>query len=218
MLRRLGLAVLLGWGSVTAAEAHPHVWADIRTSLMVDGQGMITGVRMEWTFDEAYAAFALEGLDTNGDGNYEPDEIKPLTDENISSLAESDYFGFMRMDGKALPHGKVTDYAQTYNANRLTLYFVLPLATAVDPRKGRFQYQVYDPDFFISFDYVKDDPVELEGSLPQGCNWELKPFLSDAEIEAKRNFLAEKGADWTNDTGEDFGSLFARPVVVTCGS
>ena len=218
MLRRLGFVVLLGCFGAVSAQAHPHVWADIRTSLMVDPQGMITGVRMEWTFDEAYAAFALEGLDANGDGTYEPDEIKPLTDENIANLAESDYFGFMRLEGKALPHAPVTDYAQTYNANRLTLYFVLPLAAPVDPRKGSFQYQVYDPDFFISFDYMKDDPVELEGTLPQGCVWELKPFMSDAEIEAKRNFLSEKGTDWTNDTGEDFGSLFARPVVVTCGS
>jgi hypothetical protein len=31
---------------------------------------------------------------------YGPDEIRPLTDENIKSLAESDYFGFMRQGGK----------------------------------------------------------------------------------------------------------------------
>ena len=216
MVRRLVLAVcFLGFGAVVA-EAHPHVWTDMRSGLMVDAQGMITGIRAEWTFDEGYAAFALEGLDTNGDGTYGPDEIKPLTDENIANLAESDFFGFMRVNRKIVPHGPVTDYAQTYNNNRLTLFFVLPLATPVDPRKGVFDYKIYDPDFFISFDYVKDSPVEVEGVLPQGCAWELKPLLSDEELEAKRNFLADKGADWTNDTGEDFGSLFARPVVVTC--
>ena len=73
----------------------------MRSSLMVNAQGLITGVRMEWTFDEAYTDFALDGLDTNGDGTFGPDEIKPLTDENIANLAESDYFGFMRLDGKA---------------------------------------------------------------------------------------------------------------------
>lgn len=200
------------------AWAHPHVWADIRTGLMVDGQGMITGVRMEWTFDEGYSGFALEGLDTNGDGVYGPDEIQPLTKENIESLKESDYFGFMRQNGKLLKHGAVTEATQIYESNKLTLAFVFPLETPVDPRKGVFDYKVYDPDFFISFEYVKDSPVELEGTLPQGCSWELKPLLTDAELEAKRNFLAEKGTDWVNDTGEDFGSLFARPVVVTCGS
>ncbi len=218
---RRAAAVIVGcgiaWGTMAEpALAHPHVWTEMRSSLMVNGEGLITGLRAEWTFDEAYAGFALEGLDGNGNGVFEPDEIKPLTVENIESLAESNYFGHLRLDGKILAHGKVTDYAQTFNNNRLTLYFVLPLETPVDPRKGAFEARIYDPDFFIAFDYAKDDPVDLEGQLPQGCSMELKPFLSDAEIETKRNFLADKGVDWQNDTGEDFGSLFARPLVVTC--
>ena len=150
--------------------------------------------------------------------NASTDEIKPLTDENIANLAESDYFGFMRQNEKLLKHGKVTDYTQIYENNRLTLAFVFPLETPVDPRKGVFDYRVYDPDYFIDFGYVKDDPVELEGTLPAGCSWELKPMMTDEELEAKRNFLAQQPVDWVNQTGEDFGSLFARPVVVTCKS
>ena len=175
-----------------SAGAHPHVWADVRTSLMVDGQGLITGVRMEWTFDEGYSGFALEGLDINGDGTYEPDEIKPLTDENIANLAESDYFAMMRQNNKPLPHGKVTDYTQIYENNRLTLAFVFPLETPVDPRKGVFDYKVYDPDYFIDFGYVKDDPVELEGTLPAGCSWELKPMMTDEELELEAEETEEE--------------------------
>lgn len=200
------------------ALAHPHVWTDTRSSLIVDAQGRISGVRVEWAFDENYTTFALEGLDTNGNGSYEPDEIKPLTDENIKSLVESNYFVVMRQAGKVLPQGKVTDYAQTYNQTRLTLYFVLPLQTPVDPRGGEFQYKIYDPDFFIAFDYVKEDPVELEGSLPQGCAMELKPLPTDEELDQTREFLASKDKDWQNETQEDFGALFAQPVVVTCKS
>lgn len=216
MIRRLVLVLMTCCLGAAVALAHPHVWASMRSSLVVDGQGQITGVAMEWTFDEGYTGFALEGLDSNGDGTFDAEEIKPLTDENIANLAESDYFGFMRQDGKLLPHGPVTDYGQSYGNNRLTLYFVLPLVSPVDPRKGTFDYKIYDPDFFIAFDYVKDKPVGLKGTLPPGCSFELKPFLSDAELEQKRNFLAEKGKDWTNDTGEDFGSLFAQAAVVTC--
>ena len=171
---------------------------------------------MSWTFDEAYSGFALEGLDSNGDGVFGPDELKPLTAENISSLKESNYFGAMRQSGKVLAHGEVVDFNQTYNNNRLTLYFVLPLATAVDPRAGEFHYKIYDPDFFIAFDYFNEDPVELEGTLPQGCAWELQPLKTDDELDQTRNFLAEQSKDWQNDTGEDFGGLFAQAVAVTC--
>jgi ABC-type uncharacterized transport system substrate-binding protein len=210
------LALLATWAG--QAEAHPHVWTDMRSTLMVDAQGMITGVSVAWTFDDGYSGFALEGLDTNNDGVFSPDEIKPLTEENIKSLSESDYFVFMRQSGKLLPQGQVSNYAQTYNDARLTLFFDVPLATPVDPRAGEFDYKVYDPDFFIAFDYVKDDPTDMEGELPQGCSRELKPVLTDEELMAKRDFLASKDASWQNDTGEDFGSIFAQPVVVTCGS
>ena len=44
MLRRLCLwLALLGLGPV-AAQAHPHVWADMRSQLLVDATGLINGI------------------------------------------------------------------------------------------------------------------------------------------------------------------------------
>ncbi len=192
ILRRLFGVIFCVCAGASAASSHPHVWADIRTSIMTNPEGLITGVRMEWTFDEGYTTFALDGLDTNGDGTYGPDEIKPLTDENIANLAESDYFGFMRQNEKLLKHGKVTDYTQIYENNRLTLAFVFPLETPVDPRKACSTTRSMIPTTSFDFGYMKDDPVELEGALPPGCSWELKPLLTDEELEAKRNFLAQQ--------------------------
>jgi ABC-type uncharacterized transport system substrate-binding protein len=217
-MRRLGLAAIVLCLAANAASAHPHVWTDMRSALMVNDKGLITGIRIEWTFDEGYATYALEGLDVNNDGVYDPEEIRPLTEENIKALKESSYFGFMRFKGAIQPQGAVTNYAQTYTNNRLNLFFELPLATPIDPKTGAFTYKIYDPDFFISFDYVKDEPVELEGALPTGCTWQLEPLLSDEELEKKRDFLAQQGLDWKPEQQEDFGALFAQPVSVTCAS
>ena len=208
----LALCLLAG-----PALAHPHVWTEMRSTLMVNGENLITGISVEWTFDEGYSGFALEGLDLNKDGTYDAEEIRPLTEENIGSLKESVYFGFLRQSEHLLKHGPVTEYAQTHKDGRLTLFFVLPLEAPVDPRKGVFDYKIYDPDFFIAFDYQKTDPVDVEGTLPAGCTSELKPPLTDDELAQKRDFLATKDLNWQNDTGEDFGSIFAQPVVVTCG-
>jgi len=209
-----GVVLLLLWA--TGAVAHPHVWADIRSGLIVNADGKITGVRNEWTFDEGYTGFALDGLDTDHDGVYGPDEIRPLTEENIKNLLESAYFTVIRQNGHVLLQGEVKEYGQTYEGGRLTLYFVLPLKTPADPKAGPFDYKIYDPDFFIDFAYKKDDPVELEGNLPAGCKFELKPVPSDDEIAEKRDFLANKDINWQNDTGEDFGSIFAQAAVVEC--
>ena len=95
-MRRIVLAATAGLGlMVTQALAHPHVWTDMRSTLMVNGDNLITGISVEWTFDEGYSGFALEGLDLNKDGTYDAEEIRPLTEENIGSLKESVYFGFL---------------------------------------------------------------------------------------------------------------------------
>ena len=43
-----------------------------------DANHQITGIRHAWTFDEFYSAMAVQGLDTNGDGVFSAEELKPL--------------------------------------------------------------------------------------------------------------------------------------------
>lgn len=203
--------------AVPAAQAHPHVWTTMRTAVLA-ADGKITGVGLIWTFDETYTGYALEGLDLNKNGTFEASEIQPLTDENIKALEESAYFTSVRQAGKALSFGPVTQYEQTLDNGKLTLTFVLPLKEAADPRAGLVQIKVYDPDFFIAFDYAPSQPSALEGSLPQGCRMELKPLPTTEQLEQTRSFLSSKGQDWTNDTGEDFGAMFAQALEVSCVS
>jgi ABC-type uncharacterized transport system substrate-binding protein len=94
----------------------------------------------------------------------------------------------------------------------------LPLAAPANPKDGPFEVKVYDPDFFIAFDYVGEQPVSLEGTLPTGCTMTLEDLKTDEEIEQTRDMLSEKGKDWKPETDVDFGSMFARPVMVTCAS
>ena len=84
------------------------------------------------------------------------------------------------------------------------------------PTKGEFVFKVYDPDFFIAFDYPKDDPVTVIGQVPPGCQLVVKPVPTDAELEQTRAMLATKGTDWKPAEDEEFGSLFAQPVTIQC--
>jgi ABC-type uncharacterized transport system substrate-binding protein len=40
------------------AAAHPHVWATVRSEIVLDANHQITGIRHHWTFDEFYTAMA----------------------------------------------------------------------------------------------------------------------------------------------------------------
>lgn len=207
----------LSLGSV-AAWSHPHVWADMRSQLVVGEDGNITGVRVEWTTDKAYARDALDGLDANGDGIYEPEELARLTDENLKALADYNYFVVFRFNGEVQKNGLAKDGNQTYNATdgRLTLTFTVPLEKPLDPKVGEVKLKVYDPEFFIDFEYVKERPLLISKKLADGCTAKLLPVPSDATIEQTRQVLSTKGRDWKPENNEDFGAMFAQAAVVEC--
>jgi len=204
--------------AVTPAAAHPHVWIEMRSDIVFNDQGLITGINLMWTFDDAYAQMALDGLDTDKDGVYSQAELEPLTKENLESLKDYDFFAVLRFNGEKQVFGPIVESGQIYSNNKLQLHFQLPLKTPVDPVKGEFVAKVYDPEFYIAIDYVKDDPVTVVGSMPKNCQLIVKPLPTDAEVEATRDMLATKGKDWKPETAEDFGAIFAQPVTIQCQS
>lgn len=80
--------------SATGAEAHPHVWVTVKTTVLFKG-GAIVGLQQHWTFDEFYAAMAIEGLDKNNDGVYDRQELAPLAQVNMDGMKEFKYFTFV---------------------------------------------------------------------------------------------------------------------------
>lgn len=203
---------------VSPAMAHPHVWIEMRSDIVFNDQGLITGMNLMWTFDDAYAQVALDGLDADKDGVYSQAELEPLTKENLESLKDYGYFTVLRFNGEKQPFAPIVESGQLYSNNKLQLHFQLPLQTPIDPVKGEFVAKVYDPEFYIAIDYVKDDPVSVVGNIPKNCKLVVKPVPTDAEVQATRDMLSTKGKDWKPDTAEDFGAIFAQPVTIECQS
>ncbi len=208
------LIISLAWAP--AARAHPHVWVSMRSQVVFTENGLIKGIGLDWTFDDAYTSMALDGLDSDGDGVYSPAEIAPLTKENIESLKGYEYFTAMRFNDGKQPIGDVTEYGQTWSKDGLALHFIVPLKTPLDPTKGEFSYKIYDPEFFVAIDYVDKDPVAVSGNMPQQCQLVVKPVPTEADLEQTRLMLSTKGTDWKPENNEDFGALFAQPVLIQC--
>ena len=198
--------------------AHPHVWADMRSELVMSDEGFVTGVRVLWTTDKTYALDALDGFTKTPDGNYSPEDLKKLTDENLSALSEYNYFIFFRFNGEKQKIGTASEGQQAFNPKdgRLTLEFFVPLEQPLDPRKGTITLKVYDPDFFIDFEYLPPKPLLISKPLPQGCTASLLPIPKDPKLDDTRLMLAGKDKAWKPDDAEDFGGLFAQAVEVKC--
>jgi ABC-type uncharacterized transport system substrate-binding protein len=201
------LAVLALVALAGGASAHPHVWVTVRAELFHDGEGKVAGVRHEWIFDEAYSAYAVQGLDKNGDGIYSREELQELAQVNTDSLAEFDYFTVVKLDGKRQEFGKPQDAWLSHEGGKLTLHFTLPLKTAAQARRTLI-LDVADPTFFVDFSYADgDDAVKLVGGST-GCKVQItRPKKPDmAQSKLSEDYFANA----------NMGLQFASKVIVAC--
>lgn len=200
-----------------AAEAHPHVWVSVKTTVVYEG-GKITGLRHVWTFDEGYSGMAIEGLDVNKDGVYDKKELAELAKINVDGLSEFGYFTYAKLGKSPLNVGAPRDYWLDHATVKkdgeepqpqLTLNFFLPLKNPVLAEAPSFVFEVYDPSFFISFELAKDGAITL-ADAPTGC----AAKIGGAPIDSPE---AQKLGDaFVSEFGGDMGSAMSQAVSVTC--
>src|SRR5437660_8094995 len=206
-LRRL-LGVLLFAGvvvfSASAALAHPHVWITATSELLYGPDGSMTGVRHAWTFDDMFATYALQGIETKTKGAYSREELAPLAQVNVESLKEFAYFTFAKADGKKEKFGEPVDYFLDYKDGSLTLHFTLPLKTPVKPKQ--LALEVFDPSYFIDFNFAEKEPIRMVGA-PSACRLKFER-PNEASANAKR--LSEN--NFMNGDNSNYGAMYANKI------
>jgi len=206
--RALTLALLAASG---AASAHPHVWVAVRSEVVFAPDGKIMGMRHAWEFDEMYSAFAVQGLGKDGKPPTR-EELAPLAKTNVESLAEFEFFTFAKQGGAKLKFLEPTDVTLESNEKKIvTLRFLLPLEAPV-PAQKPFSFQVYDPTYFVSFSFEKQNPITLS-KPPAGCSVsavEPKPLVAEENKKLTEAFFQNFSP------GADFGIKLATRVIVAC--
>ncbi len=199
----------LPW-SALSANAHPHVWVAVETTVAYEG-GNISSLQHRWAFDEMYTAMAIQGLDVNGDGAYDRDELAELAKVNMEGLKEFGYFTAAKLGETALKFADPKDYWLEFKDGVLALHFTLPLAGAVLAEAEGFSFSVYDQTYFIAFDMAEHDPVKLAAGAPAGCAASVGVPQAEANATQKlsESFAAQLG-------GMNYGFGFAKTVSITC--
>ena len=179
----LAFAAMIAVFGASGAQAHPHVWVIMNETVLYD-KGSITGLQQAWTFDEFYTQQAIEGLDKNGDGKYDREELKDLAQVNIDGLKEFAYFTFAKLGDTELKFKPPVDYWLDYSDKKiLTLHFTLPLEQPVSAQASGFNFAVFDSSYFIAFDFAEADPVKLGANAPAGCKPTIHEPAEDADTQ-----------------------------------
>lgn len=189
------------------AAAHPHVWVSMKTEVVVK-DGAITALKQAWTFDEAFTAFALQGMNQQKDGSYGDDVLKPLAEVNVTSLKEYDYFTKAKSATAKITLKDPVDYWLSYKDEALTLHFTLPLAKPV-PARGNISFEIYDPTYFVAFEFADKDPVALAGA-PEGCKFNVVTPEQPQTMQLGEAFFSSL----TNSS--TYGAQYADKIQVSC--
>jgi ABC-type uncharacterized transport system substrate-binding protein len=192
------------------AQAHPHVWVTMSSTLIYAADGSVTGVRHAWTFDDMFSTFATQGLESKQKGVFTREELQPLAEVNVTSLKEYEYFNYAKANGKKALFIDPVDYYLEHKDSLLTLHFTLPLKTPI--KAQNLDLEVFDPAYFVDFAFAEKNPVELKGA-PASCKVNLgKPQEMTKELADRLSKIAPNEQIPENT----FGAQFANKISVTC--
>lgn len=198
------------------AVAHPHVWVTYALTVDYDS-GTVRGIDHVWAFDDAYTAMALEGLDTNNDGQYDERELGELLKVNMDGLKEFNYFSIAKLAGAELGFASPTKPRLEYTNKILRLHFHLPLEKPVPADAEGLTFAVFDPSYFIAFEPEKVDPIK-SASAPPGCSAALvEPDAEEPDAKEDDDPAKQLGAAMTEQFGGSSVSFASyKTVAVSC--
>jgi len=127
-------------------------------------------------------------------------------------VTEFKFFTFAKIGVNALDYGPASDAHYDVGPDKIvTLTYDLPLVKPIAP-KPLLVLQVYDPDFFVEFNFAETDPISLVGGS-NGCSSSANKPKS-LEIEDYKK-LSE--AFFANQSpGSNFGLKLASRIIIAC--
>lgn len=196
------------------AVAHPHVLVEARSELVFEGS-TVKAVRHVWRFDRAFTAFAIQGLDADGNGKLSDDELKPLAKLNVESLKDYESFTFLHVGDTKAAFQDAEEYWLDFSDGRLTLFFTLELAKPLPLENRQLTLEVFDPTYFIAFSMTETDPFVLSDAA-EGCKLNAS-FAKEPDDETAAR-LAEIPQDVREIPQEflDVTQTLSNTAIVEC--
>jgi ABC-type uncharacterized transport system substrate-binding protein len=210
---KLRLCILAGIVGVlttcSSAFAHPHVWVVMKSQIIYDKAGLMTGIRHVWAFDDIYSAFITQGIKPKRKGSFTREELAPVAKENIDSLREDEYYTQATINGRKAIFGAPIEYWFEQIDGSLTLKFTLPLKSAEKLRT--MEMVIYDPLYFLDFSFPEKEAAGLPDA-PASCKLTVskgKDIIAAPGQSAKDAYVKEVDA-------KGYGWQFATFVNVEC--
>lgn len=240
-------SILFTWfalaGLPMSAEAHPHAWISVKTSVIVNDKGEAVALREHWLFDRTYSAYASADLSPHKNGKFTEADLLPLAKENIHNLKEFSCFTvFEDAEGKSIKLEEAKDIASAYekappsakqkvivyalpkgappekddaSAKQIAMDFTVPLATPVDLRKASATYRIYDPTYYVDMAHYEHDPVSFVSATDGSPVASCHGKVELPKVDQAMIFNAA-ALDKNATAPNDLGYYFSEKVTLSC--
>ncbi len=205
------LFTLLPLVTSSSVYAHPHVWIDLRIKPVINTQGELLGLQQAWRFDPFYSLVLIEELERGGPKNELEARYDQLAVEIVNNLSHANFFTQGQSKNIQLNWKPVTDYTLLRIGQRIELKFLLPLQQPLLLTAAPFNYQIYDPTYYIEMLHALEMGINKTG-LPNHCKITLESPQPSADLIEQALSLDK------TDTAEDpqLGLYFAERVTLEC--
>ena len=200
------MILIVACGAGAPVFAHPHVFVDVDLSMEVTEDGAVRRLRQEWTFDDMYSAFAVQGL-PGPRGNPAPEGLARLAEEMMDKLDAVDYFTTASAPDQDLQAIGAEDARVVLQDGRLRLSFSV-LLRAIKGTPKAVNVRVFDPQYVVAI--TLKEPVRLIG--PVHCRFSILKPGALGEDEARQLDDSRR----TNQLSIDFGGKLAATVALNC--
>ncbi len=212
ILRPLALGLATGFLALAfaapAAHAHPHVYVTMKSEIVYDAEGRMTGIRHHWTFDDMFSSYATQGLESKVKGKFTREELQPLAEVNVTSLKEFDFFTQGKLNGQKAEFEQPVDYFLEQKDDLLTLNFTLPLKKPAATKN--VDLEIFDPLYFVAFEFAEKEPITLKGA-PASCKISTVKLGDDSQVKSLSESIFARP-----DPNNPFGAQFANKIGVKC--
>lgn len=205
----LAAAAAMLW---TAAAAHPHMFVDAQSTLLVDASGRLTGVRTALIVDPLTTQFVLEEHGVPADAPLTDDDRRAIAQGMVDGLGAHDFFTEFKRGGAPVAIAQASVGQIQLHDDLLAAALELTVAEPFPLAGAPLELALFDPTYFAAVTTL-GPPV-----LPVGAGACAVAFTRFEPRSLDSVALLELGRLSREETPDDprIGARFADRSRITC--
>lgn len=194
---------------ITSLSAHPHMWVDLITKVVINDKGSVTSIHQKWVFGEFFSASLIDDIVKNKKGINKG--LKEEISKILVNLEEYDYFTNIKVNNSKINIGKVKKFNTGIQNTRIWIEFNVPFVKPVNILSNNLTYSIFDPTYYIEMLHLEDAQINFVGKNPNNC---LANILAPNPTEEAIVLSKSPRLDMNPD--KSIGRLFAEVISISC--